>query len=572
MTASMLGPADSSEQDTSNLPPQKAPQAASVETDPAVLYSSSREELYAEVISLCRKNIVRADRILLLLQEGKSFEVKSSFGSKAVYVSTDETVSRSILRRVRRTQRAISIVDALADSDLAAQQSIKAIGQRSVLCAPVTITGKCVGVVYIDSISLVGAFTEEEFRWTIRLANSIARKLPTVKNVPAPRVPDAPKKVLQAPVASNRPAPSSSTGWGPQILELPAAIIPGRSPSLSDLTVFFRSLSCLLGAGLTLSNSVTVLSNSGSSMSEVATLLATDLNKGVPFSAALSRFPTLFSPDIRSLVAVGERSGTLDTVLDSIAQSVEKNWKIREKLKSALTYPAVIAVFCLLGIMLAPPLFLNDFFKSLQESNMELPLLSKVIMQTAKLIWHPLAWAGVGFAAVGASFYWKRINSLPRGRRLVENLVLRLPGLGDVYRKLRLLRFFRAFGLQLEAGLYLDRSLKLAAQVSGSDHFREEVDRAVERIHAGESLSFSLERSGLFDTTAVEFLKVGEETGKVAEMCRAVESLLTEETEHAIEVGQALVEPITMALLGALTGIVAIGCLLPLIRMIESLA
>lgn len=567
MTSSTLGPADSSEQDTSEASSEETFEPNSFNADAALLHASTRHELYSEVISACRRNVARADRILLLLQEGKSFEVKASFGSKAVYVITDETVSRSILRRVRRTQRAVSISDALADSDLAAQQSIKAIGQRSVLCCPITLSGKCVGVLYLDSISLVGAFSEEEFRWTIRLANSIARKLPQLKETPASQ----PADTSPRPPAPRHPVTLTSPDRSPQAPEFPAVTLGGTSPSLSELTVFFRSLSCLLGAGLTLSNSVSVLSEQESKMGRVAGFLAADLNKGVPLSAAFSRFPHLFSLDIRSLVAVGERSGTLDTVMDSIARNVEKNWKLREKLKSALTYPAVISAFCLLGVMLAPPLFLNDFFRSLQESHMELPLLSKVIMEISGLIWHPVAWIALASVMSVVSFYWKRLYRLPRGRRLVESFLLRLPGLGEVYRKLQLLRFFRALGLQLESGLYLDKSLKLAAQVSGSDHFREEISRAVERIHAGETLSFSLGRSGLFEVTAVEFMKVGEETGKVPEMCRAVESLLSQETEHAIDVGQSLVEPMTMALLGVLTGIVAIGCLLPLVRMIESL-
>lgn len=347
--------------------------------------------------------------------------------------------------------------------------------------------------------------------------------------------------------------------------------LPGLGrPKLAEQAVFFRSLACLLSSGVTLLGAMNTLSETKSPMSPVAAHLAVDLNKGIPLSSAMSRFPRLFSIDVRSLIAVGEKGGSLDVTMDLIAREVEKQWALWERVKGALTYPMIIAFFCLAGIVLAPPLFLNDFFENLQNSQVQLPLLSRLIMNTSKAVTSPYTPPVLLLTAMLAAQLWKWVKRSKRARREGERLLLSTPVVGEVFSNLRSLQFYRALGLQLEAGLYLDRSLKLSAQVCGSPGFQEEIGAAVERIKAGETLSFSLLRSGLFPRLSVEFIKVGEETGKVPEMCRAVERLLTQETEHAIEMGQAFIEPVTMAVLGIITGLIAIGCLLPLIRMIQN--
>lgn len=215
--SSLLGPADSGEQDATSVP-ETAPSSLSLSDDPATLLAGSPQALFDEALQACRHRLTRADRILVLLQEGQCLEVKASFGSKVVYIVTSESVSRSILRRVRRTQRAILIQDALSDQELAAQSSVKAIGQRGVVCAPIQHAGQRMGLVYADSISLVNAFSEEEFRWTIRLANSLGRRLHELKN----------KKT--------KPAPSPSAAIPASTAATPAAAITPKPSVASRLT------------------------------------------------------------------------------------------------------------------------------------------------------------------------------------------------------------------------------------------------------------------------------------------------------------------------------------------------
>jgi type II secretory pathway component PulF len=298
--------------------------------------------------------------------------------------------------------------------------------------------------------------------------------------------------------------------------------------------------------------------------------MADDISKGFPLSRAFSRYPHIFGTDVRSLVRVGENSGTLDISLEKLARSLERDTALRGQVISALTYPVLVACFCFVGCMLAPPLFLNDFFHTLQEAHSNLPWLTTVVMHLSALLWHPATWVTAGLSVAALPFLRRSFFKRPNLVKAFENFVLEIPVLGEVVKDLVVLKFVRALGLQLEAGLYLDQALKLSAESSGSLALAEETDRVVARLLGGESLGFALGRSDFFPPDLVEFVRVGEETGKLGEMCTVVESLLTQKTEYSIEVGKALVEPAAMACVGILVGTVALACLLPIVKMVQN--
>ena len=158
-----LDPSDSGgiDLDSSQVDSESCPEKDSdLVQKPIKLASNNESDVFAEAVELCRTGLGRADRILILIQEGKRLTVKDSFGSKAAFVIMREEISSAIVRRVRRKNRAVYINDALADEELGARQSIRRIGQRSVLCAPINSKGKNIGILYADSISAVGAFDD----------------------------------------------------------------------------------------------------------------------------------------------------------------------------------------------------------------------------------------------------------------------------------------------------------------------------------------------------------------------------------------------------------------------------
>lgn len=526
--------------------------------------------LFDEVIALCRERLSRADRILLLIQEGKVLEIKGSYGSKAAFVIMKEEISQAIIRRVRGKQRAIFISDALSDEELGARQSIKKIGQRSVLCAPITIKGETVGILYADSISLIGAFTEAELRWSIRLTTALSRSLLTAKR-------EQPKKKAAAPGGlPELPRAAKIYPWQKAVAEEPSDR-PNRDPMLglprpssAEKVVFLRSLACMLSSGFPIYGALEILGQSGSRFSPYAMKMADDIGRGWPLSKAFARYPYIFSLDYIQLLIVGENSGTLDISMVSLADREERQMQLRGKVIGALTYPAIILIFCMLGCMLAPPLFLNDFFLNLAASNVELPLITKLVMGLSTVLGNPLSWILAGSLLFLARPAWGMLRQRQDLFAKVEEQLFRLPIFGELYRTLTVLKFIRALELQLNAGIYLDKSINLAASASGSPQLQAQATLAVERILAGESFAFALSRSEFFPEAFVEFINVGEETGRLSDMLGFVEALLSAQAEETIETTQALVEPLAMAMVGLMVGVVALACLLPLVQMIQS--
>jgi len=529
---------------------------------PIRLTSKYEGDLYVEALELCKEELARADRVLILLQENKSLALKASYGSKAAFMIMREEISSSIVRRVRRKNRAVFLNDALADADLGSSQSIKRIGQRSVLCTPINSRGQNIGILYADSISLIGAFTDEDLRWSIRLATALGKSLTTVEKSDF-----MPIQPVERPFKEPR-LPWRALRQVDALAEPDDVLVLAPLPKGPEKVVFLRSLACMVEAGFPVQSALDLLADSKGGMGPYAYRIAQDVSKGMAMSRAFAKHPRLFGKDFVNLLLVGENSGTLDNVLVALADAEESNVLMRTRVMSALTYPLIVFLFTGLGCLAAPPLFLNDFFATLSEANIQLPWITQLVMQASAALWSPGYWM-ILLAAV-----WSIKTALFASKQKVviyqtlERAFLRLAVFGEIYKDLSILKFARALGMQVEAGMYLDQSIKLAGEASGSPLLKLESELVRERLQAGESFSFALERSEFFPKALIEFIRVGEETAKLGEMCQVVVRLLADKTENSIETLQALVEPLAMALVGILVGTVAIACLLPLVQMV----
>ncbi|MCA9780668.1 MAG: type II secretion system F family protein [Candidatus Eremiobacteraeota bacterium] len=533
-----------------------------LDTVPIKLTSRSESELYVEVLELCKEALIRADRVLILLQENNSLAVKASYGSKAAFMIMREEVSSAIIRRVRRKNRAVYINDALADEDLGPRQSIRRIGQRSVLVSPINSRGKNIGILYADSISLIGAFTDEDLRWSIRLATALGKKITSVEKSEAAPV-----------IATERPISNSLLPWH-QLRKVDALSEPEDTllmaplPKGAEKVVFLRSLACMVSSGFPIHGALDLLADSPGRMAPYATRIAEDVAKGMPMSRAFGKHPRIFGKDFINLIYVGENSGTLDNVMTTLADAEEANMLMKTQVMSALTYPIIVFLFTAIGCMLAPPLFLNDFFASLQAANVQLPLLTRMVMHAAAAMWNPYFWVVVLSTIVGLKTFVAGSRRKEEIYQYIERALLRTAVFGEIYKDLSILRFARALGMQLDAGMYLDKSIKLAGEASGSPLLNLESKQVVDRVAIGESFSFALESSQFFPKLLIEFIRIGEETATMPQMCQFVVSLLAMKTQNSIEMLQSLIEPLAMALVGILVGAVAIACLLPLVQMV----
>ncbi len=556
--------------------------------------SESVDSLLTEALEKTREKLVTADRVFFFLQEGREFRVKAAFGGRSKDAILSDKVSRAILRRVRRTGRTLFMSDAMADGGLSPRQSIREIGQRSVICAPLKARDQVVGLVYADTVSMVAAFSPDNLSWMNALVGHLDRHLEPLlpehlEAIEEEELPEPPQEPLKeglpawSPVHRRRPPKPSEgpvvTVLGEKIPNLAARKVKplGRRRLVRlfkvrpvDRAIFFRSLATMIAAGITIHRAFDVLSEQAGRMGPVAKQLCDDVVNGHLMSAAMKRHPRIFGKVHCSLVTVGEETGNLDSLLESLAQHEERLLALRGRMQAAVAYPALVLLFCLGGCMAAPHLFLNELFATLREANMTFPPLSMAVMTVSEALSSLWFWLVLVGATVGFGY---GVQFLRANRPLLiqtERILLRVGTIGPFLQNYAILGFARSLGLLLDAGVRLDRSLELAAEASGSAQLENAMEKVIEELKLGKRFSLCLSNTRLFPHVFIEFIVMGEESGKLVDGCRNAEILFLDKTERALDAVEALMEPLSVAFVGILVGLVAIACLLPLVKMVES--
>ncbi len=560
--------------------------------------------LMQEALEKVTGQIRTADRVVFLLQEGRQLSIKAAHGGRPGREMPVEKVSRAILRRVRRTGRTLFLSDAMNDNGLGARRSIQEIGQRSVICAPLKANGKVVGLVYADTVSLIAAFTPAHLQWVNRMTESLNQQL-------GPLIPDYMETMLEdAMVPGDDPdtdlvLPLQPRTMAPPPLVRPygldavaeVALAPDQRPidfkkskaarvkdraaekartrkqhpvKMIELATFYRGLSSMLAAGITIHRALDVLGEQDSSTAPVARALHHDVVNGHRLSVSMARFSHVFTIVQRSLIRIGEETGSLDILSQSLSEHVENRLQLKSKMVAAITYPVMVGVFCFLACLFAPPLFLNDFFATLRDSRVPLPVLTQFVMAVSKALWSPFFWLLLVGGGMTVRNGYRKMMAHPVWSKRWEQATLEMPVVGPVRQSFFLLDFMQTLALQLEAGMRLDKSLQLSAKVSGNSYLIEKIDWVVEEIKGGSNLSYALHRTKVFPRTVVEFVSLGEETGKMSDCLRFAETMLREAAESTLEAAEALMEPLAVCLVGILVGIVALACMLPLVRMFEA--
>jgi general secretion pathway protein F len=287
------------------------------------------------------------------------------------------------------------------------------------------------------------------------------------------------------------------------------------------------------------------------------------IQAGDSLSNAMRSYPKSFHQLYCAMISAGELSGSLDTVLDKLAQLLDKQMKLRKQMSTALIYPAVLVVFCL-----AVTSFLLTFtVPSIENlfSDQQVNGFTLVVMGASHLLrsWWWLLLLGFG-ASVASLFYYARTK---HGKSKLHLLSLRLPVVKQLVTQSTLARFARTVGTLQESGVNLIDSLQLARGVLIQPQFEECMIRAEQRIIEGGSLSRELRKEPLIPTLATRMLAIGEESGEMAPMFHRIADLYEEDVEKSITRLVALAQPVILVVMGAIIGVVMLAILLPMTDM-----
>ena len=338
----------------------------------------------------------------------------------------------------------------------------------------------------------------------------------------------------------------------------------GDKIGLKDLAIMSRQLATMIDSGLSLLRALSILADQTESkpLAKVVAQVRNDVEVGVAFSVALNKHANVFPPLMINMVRAGEVGGFLDQVLVSGADNFEKEVALRNKIKSAMTYPVVVFVFAIVAstgmLLFIVPVF-AEMFSSLGG---ELPLPTKILMGLSQLV----KWTALPALAAFVAFavWWGKHKNDRAVRERLDPLKLRLPVFGQLFRKIAVARFSRNFGTMLHAGVPLLQALEIVGETSGSIVVERAAKAVQDSVRRGESLAGPLSQHPVFPPMVVQMMSVGEDTGALDSMLGKVADFYDQEVESTTEQLTSLIEPLMIVVIGTIIGSMVIAMYMPI--------
>lgn len=359
----------------------------------------------------------------------------------------------------------------------------------------------------------------------------------------------------------------------PTKMKLKMSLFSGGVKS-KDLVIFTRQLSTMVSAGVPLLRALTTLQEQTESK-KLKTVLD-DVNKnvqgGMSLGDAFARHPDVFSDVFVNMVRAGESGGILDDILKRLAIQQEKNDSIRKKVKGAMTYPIVLIVITIgafFGLMIFVIPMIGKILKDLGGPDAQLPVLTQVMLDISSFVQNQ--WYIVIGAIVLVVFLFRRWIKTDKGKSTFHHLVLKVPAVGTIIKKLAVARFARTFASLLGAGVSVLEALKVTGRAIGNKAFQEELERAGEAVKNGKQLSETLSGSPLFPQIIPQMLAVGEETGQTDTVLVKVADFYEEEVDTAIASLSSIIEPVMIVMMGSMVGLIAASVMGPIASLSQNI-
>lgn len=335
-----------------------------------------------------------------------------------------------------------------------------------------------------------------------------------------------------------------------------------------DIAIFARQLATMLAAGVPLVQSLDIIAKGADnpSLAELVETLRNDIEDGIPLAQALARHPKYFDDLFVNLVDAGEKSGTLENLLDKIATYKEKTEAIKAKVRKALFYPSAVIVVAIIvvGILLY---FVVPQFQSLfQGFGADLPAFTLLVISLSEFVqrWW---WAILGtIAAAFYGFFQARLRSRAF-RRMNDRVALRLPVVGDILYKAAVARYARTLSTMFAAGVPLVEAMDSVARAAGNIVFEEAILQMRDQVSSGVQLQLTMANTGLFPSMALQMVAIGEESGSLDAMCARVADFYEAEVDNLVDSLSSLLEPMIMAIIGVLVGGLVIAMYLPIFKL-----
>jgi general secretion pathway protein F len=341
----------------------------------------------------------------------------------------------------------------------------------------------------------------------------------------------------------------------------------GTRIAMEEVAVATRQLATLLGAGIPLVDSLTALveqvDNKG--FKRILSQVKQDVNEGQSLAAALEKHPKVFTNLFVNMIRAGESSGALDVVLLRLADFTEGQSRLRNKIMSAMMYPAIMV---LVGVGIMGVLFtvviprITLVFKN---ANAQLPIQTRILIFTSETMrdW----WFVVFPAFILAGWLFSRWVKTPRGSAWKDRATLRLPVFGHLVRMLAVARFSRTLGTLLSSGVQLLAALDIVKNIVNNSVMSKAIESAREAIREGEAVAAPLRRSGQFPPIVIHMITIGEKSGQLEGMLFKVAESYETQVEVRVGMLTTLLEPLMILIMGGVVGFIVFSILMPILQL-----
>ena len=337
-----------------------------------------------------------------------------------------------------------------------------------------------------------------------------------------------------------------------------------------DKAVFARQFATMINAGLAVLRALYVLEEQSENprLKKIVKAVREDVEAGMPLSDAMAKHPVAFDRLYVAMVRAGEAGGALDQTLNRLANQLEKDDSLRRSIKSAMTYPILIATFAIM-VMIGMLLFIIPIFASMyKDLGGQLPSLTRLMMTISNLL------KGYWFIVFPVIFLvvWGllRLKNTEQGRRYWDRIKLKLPlKLGPVVQKIAVARFSRTLATLVGSGVPILQAIEITGKTAGNTVIEESMIDVKESVRGGETIAKPLSRVAVFPPMVTHMISIGEETGALDAMLNKIAEFYEDEVDAAVKSLTSIIEPVMMMFVGGLVGLIVISMYLPMFNVMN---
>ena len=336
-----------------------------------------------------------------------------------------------------------------------------------------------------------------------------------------------------------------------------------------DMTVMTRQLATLVGAGFPLVSALDAMVRQTGShpFKKVLAQIKDSVVEGSSFASALSRFPSAFPPLYVNMVRAGENSGTLDIVLNRLADTTERQQALSHRITSALAYPILMSIVAAAVLFLLLAFIVPSITVIFEGVDRVLPAPTRLLIALSDAVQH-YWWLMIAVAGIaGIAFY--RVSKTPRGRRAIDRGILSLPIVGELTVKLAVSRFARTLGSLLENGVSMLPALEIVKNMAGNQILAEAVETGAREVGKGRGLGAALQATNAFPDLPLQMIHIGEQSGALEQMLAKVADVYDSEVETTVLRLTSLLEPTLILVMGLVVAFIVLSICLPIFEMSE---